>query len=125
MFKIEKNILNGLLKQNISINFIEGKDIRVIIQDDDIQNEGWKSDVKAIKLLIDELPVGFIQKDTADFLITEKIAFFLLNSIAELLKDNDFTGFLYNKNNMEVIGYFLELVSDQKWESNQAFQEFI
>ncbi|HDR8143050.1 TPA: hypothetical protein QC063_003291 [Bacillus cereus] len=112
MFKIEKNILNGLLKQNISINFIEGKDIRVIIQDDDIQNEGWKSDVKAIKLLIDELPVGFIQKDTADFLITEKIAFLLLNSIAELLKDNDFTGFLYNKNNMEVIGYFLELVSD-------------
>ncbi|KAB2363438.1 hypothetical protein OCB14_15110 [Bacillus cereus] len=125
MFKIEKNILNGLLKQNISINFIEGKDIRVIIQDDDIQNEGWKSDVKAIKLLIDELPVGFIQKDTADFLITEKIAFLLLNSIAELLKDNDFTGFLYNKNNMEVIGYFLELVSDQKWESNQAFQELI
>ncbi|WP_422118174.1 hypothetical protein ACORE2_28035 (plasmid) [Bacillus thuringiensis] len=42
-----------------------------------------------------------------------------------MLKDNDFTGFLYNKNNMEVIGYFLELVSDQKWESNQAFQEFI
>ncbi|HDR4895661.1 TPA: hypothetical protein QCR41_003840 [Bacillus cereus] len=125
MFKIEKNILNGLLKQNISINFIEGKDIRVIIQDDDIQNEGWKSDVKVIKLLIDELPVGFIQKDTADFLITEKIAFLLLNSIAELLKDNDFTGFLYNKNNMEVIGYFLELVSDQKWESNQAFQELI
>ncbi|HFJ9434258.1 MULTISPECIES: hypothetical protein [Bacillus] len=78
MFKIEKNILNGLLKQNISINFIEGKDIRVIIQDDDIQNEGWKLDAKAIKLLIDELPVGFIQKDTADFLITEKIAFFYL-----------------------------------------------
>ncbi|WP_257207143.1 hypothetical protein [Bacillus thuringiensis] len=42
-----------------------------------------------------------------------------------MLKDNDFTGFLYKKNNMEVIGYFLELVSDQKWESNQAFQEFI
>ncbi|WP_257207117.1 hypothetical protein [Bacillus thuringiensis] len=78
MFKIEKNILNGLLKQNISINFIQGKDIRVIIQDDDIQNEGWKSDVKAIKLLIDELPVGFIQKDTADFLITEKLLFFYL-----------------------------------------------
>ncbi|WP_235706383.1 hypothetical protein [Bacillus mycoides] len=122
---MDKNILNDLLKQNISINFIQGKDIRVIIQDDDIQNEGWKSDVKAIKLLIDELPVGFIQKDTADFLINEKIAFLLLNSIAELLKYNDFTGFLNNKNNMEVIGYFLELVSDQKWESNQAFQEFI
>ncbi|QWG55069.1 hypothetical protein EXW50_06540 [Bacillus mycoides] len=125
MFGMDKNILNDLLKQNISINFIQGKDIRVIIQDDDIQNEGWKSDVKAIKLLIDELPVGFIQKDTADFLINEKIAFLLLNSIAELLKYNDFTGFLNNKNNMEVIGYFLELVSDQKWESNQAFQEFI
>ncbi|MDA2423156.1 hypothetical protein ACFCVQ_30330 [Bacillus thuringiensis] len=122
---MDKNILNDLLKQNISINFIQGKDIRVIIQDDDIQNEGWKSDVKAIKLLIDELPVGFIQKDTAEFLINEKIAFLLLNSIAELLKDNDSTGFLYNKNNMEVIGYFLELVSDQKWESNQDFQEFI
>ncbi|HHP1053023.1 hypothetical protein [Bacillus cereus] len=122
---MEKNVLNDLLRQNTPINFIEGKDIRVVIQDDDIQNEGWKSNVKAIKLLIDELPVGFIQKDTEDFLINEKITFLLLNSIAELLKDNDFTGFLYNKNNMEVIGYFLELVSDQKWESNQAFQEFI
>ncbi|MED1002619.1 hypothetical protein [Bacillus mobilis] len=122
---MEKNILNGLLKQNTPINFIEGKDIRVVIQDDDIQNEGWKSDIKAIKLLIDELPVGFIQKDTEDFLINEKIAFLLLNSIAELLKDNDPIGFIRNKNNMEVIRYFIELVSDQKWESNPDFQEFI
>ncbi|MBE5107261.1 hypothetical protein IGI01_18835 [Bacillus thuringiensis] len=125
MFKMEKNILNGLLKQNTPINFIEGKDIRVVIQDDDIQNEGWKSDIKAIKLLIDKLPVGFIQKDTEDFLINEKIAFLLLNSITELLKDNDPIGFISNKNNMEVIRYFIELVSDQKWESNPAFQEFI
>ncbi|WP_270342431.1 hypothetical protein [Bacillus mobilis] len=122
---MEKNILDGLLKQNTPINFIEGKDIRVVIQDDDIQNEGWKSDIKAIKLLIDELPVGFIQKDTEDFLINEKIAFLLLNSIAELLKDNDPIGFIRSKNNMEVIRYFIELVSDQKWESNPAFQEFI
>ncbi|PEA92920.1 hypothetical protein CON66_27195 [Bacillus cereus] len=125
MFKMEKNILNGLLKQNTPINFIEGKDIRVVIQDDNIQNEGWKSDIKAIKLLIDELPVGFIQKDTEDFLINEKIAFLLLNSIAELLKDNDPIGFIRNKNNMEVISYFIDLVSDQKWESSTAFQEFI
>ncbi|PET25213.1 hypothetical protein CN519_24065 [Bacillus cereus] len=125
MFKMEKNVLNGLLKQNTPINFIEGKDIRVVIQDDDIQNEGWKSDVKTIKLLIDELPVGFVQKDTEDFLINEKIAFLLLNSIAELLKDNDPIGFIRNKNNMEVIRYFIELVSDQKWESNPDFQEFI
>ncbi|WP_257130351.1 hypothetical protein [Bacillus cereus] len=122
---MEKNILNGLLKQNTPINFIEGKDIRVVIQDDNIQNEGWKSDIKAIKLLIDELPVGFIQKDTEDFLINEKIAFLLLNSIAELLKDNDPIGFIRNKNNMEVISYFIDLVSDQKWESSTAFQEFI
>lgn len=122
---MKKNILNGLLKQNTPINFIEGKDIRVVIQDDDIQNEGWKSDIKAIKLLIDKLPVGFIQKDTEDFLINEKIAFLLLNSIAELLKDNDPIGFIRNKNNMEVIRYFIELVSDQKWESNPDFQEFI
>ncbi|WP_240518632.1 MULTISPECIES: hypothetical protein [Bacillus] len=122
---MEKNILNGLLKQNTPINFIEGKDIRVVIQDDDIQNEGWKSDIKAIKILIDELPVGFIQKDTEDFLINEKIAFLLLNSIAELLKDNDPIGFIRNKNNMEVISYFIDLVSDQKWESSTAFQEFI
>ncbi|PEM14459.1 hypothetical protein CN610_01770 [Bacillus wiedmannii] len=125
MFKMEKNILNGLLKQNTPINFIEGKDIRVVIQDDDIQNEGWKSGIKAIKLLIDELPVGFIQKDTEDFLINEKIVFLLLNSIAELLKDNDPIGFIRNKNNMEVIRYFIELVRDQKWESNPDFQEFI
>ncbi|QFR28683.1 hypothetical protein GPA05_06420 [Bacillus toyonensis] len=125
MFGMDKNILNDLLKQNISINFIQGKDIRVIIQDDDIQNEGWKSDVKAIKLLIDELPVGFIQKDTADFLINEKIAFLLLNSIADFLKDNDSIGFIRNKDNMEVIRYFIELVRDEKWESNPAFQEFI
>lgn len=122
---MEKNILNGLLKQNTPINFIEGKDIRVVIQDDDIQNEGWKSDIKAIKLLIDELPVGFIQKDTEDFLINEKIVFLLLNSIAELLKDNDPIGFIRNKNNMEVIRYFIELIRDQKWESNPDFQEFI
>ncbi|WP_252196020.1 hypothetical protein [Bacillus wiedmannii] len=122
---MEKNILNGLLKQNTPINFIEGKDIRVVIQDDDIQNEGWKSDIKAIKILIDELPVGFIQKDTEDFLINEKIAFLLLNSIAELLKDNDPIGFIRNKSNMEVISYFIDLVSDQKWESSTAFQEFI
>lgn len=122
---MDKNILNDLLKQNISINFIQSKDIRVIIQDDDIQNEGWKSDVKAIKLLIDELPVGFIQKDTADFLINEKIAFLLLNSIADFLKDNDSSGFIRNKDNMEVIRYFIELVRDEKWESNPAFQEFI
>ncbi|WP_257146860.1 hypothetical protein [Bacillus wiedmannii] len=122
---MDKNILNDLLKQNIPINFIDGKDIRVIIQDDDIRNEGWKSDVKAIKLLIDELPVGFIQKDTADFLINEKIAFLLLNSIADFLKDNDSIGFIGNKDNMEVIRYFIELVRDEKWESNPAFQEFI
>ncbi|MGN4472962.1 hypothetical protein ACTFQ8_11340 [Bacillus cereus group sp. MYBK40-2] len=122
---MEKNVLNDLLRQNTPINFIEGKDIRVVIQDDDIQNEGWKSNVKAIKLLIDELPVGFIQKDTEDFLINEKITFLLLNSIAELLKDNDPIGFIRNKNNMEVISYFIDLVSDQKWESNPAFQEFI
>ncbi|PFB29915.1 hypothetical protein CN388_07040 [Bacillus cereus] len=125
MFKMEKNILNDLLKQNTPINFIEGRDIRVVIQDDDIQKEGWKSNVKAVKLLIDELPVGFIQKDTEDFLINEKITFLLLNSIAELLKDNDPVGFLRNKNNMEVISYFIELASDQKWESNPAFQEFV
>lgn len=122
---MDKNILNDLLKQNISINFIDGKDIRVIIQDDDIRNEGWKSDVKAIKFLIDELPVGFIQKDTADFLINEKIAFLLLNSIADFLKDNDSIGFIRNKDNMEVIRYFIELVRDEKWESNPSFQEFI
>ncbi|PFH89291.1 hypothetical protein COI78_24140 [Bacillus cereus] len=125
MFKMEKNILNDLLRQNMAINFIEGKDIRVVIQDDDIQNEGWKSNVKAIKLLIDELPVGFIQKDTEDFLINEKITFLLLNSIAELLKDNGPIGFIRNKNNMEIISYFIDVVSDQKWESNPAFQEFI
>ncbi|WP_227494696.1 hypothetical protein [Bacillus mycoides] len=122
---MEKNVLDDLLKQNTPINFIEGKDIRVVIQDDDIQNEGWKSNVKAIKLLIDELPVGFIQKDTEDFLINEKITFLLLNSIAELLKDNDPIGFIRNKDNMEVISYFIDLVSDQKWESNPAFQEYI
>lgn len=122
---MEKNILNDLLKQNTPINFIEDKDIRVVIQDDNIQNVGWQSNVKAIKLLIDGLPVGFIQKDTEDFLINEKIAFLLLNSIAELLKDNDPIGFIRNKNNMEVIRYFIELVSDEKWESNPAFQEFI
>lgn len=122
---MEKNVLNDLLKQNTPINFIGGKDIRLVIQDDNIQNEGWKSNVKAIKLLIDELPVGFIQKDTEDFLINEKIAFLLLNSIAELLKDNDPIGFIRNKNNMEVIRYFIELVSDQKWESNPDFQGFI
>lgn len=122
---MDKNVLNDLLKQNTPINFIEGKDIRVIIQDDDIRNEGWKSDVKAIKLLIDELPVGFIQKDTEDFLINEKIAFLLLNSIADLLKDNDSIGFIRNKNNMEVIRYFIELVSDEKWESKTVFQGFI
>ncbi|MCU4927733.1 hypothetical protein OB999_03050 [Bacillus cereus] len=122
---MEKNVVNDLLRQNTPINFIEGKDIRVVIQDDDIQNEGWKSNVKAIKFLIDELPVGFIQKDTEDFLINEKITFLLLNSIAELLKDNDPIGFIRNKNNMEVISYFIDLVSDQKWESNPAFQEFI
>ncbi|WP_257147327.1 hypothetical protein [Bacillus cereus] len=122
---MEKNILNDLLRQNMAINFIEGKDIRVVIQDDDIQNEGWKSNVKAIKLLIDELPVGFIQKDTEDFLINEKITFLLLNSIAELLKDNGPIGFIRNKNNMEIISYFIDVVSDQKWESNPAFQEFI
>lgn len=125
MFGMEKNVLNDLLKQNTPINFIEDKDIRVVIQDNDIQNEGWQSNVKAIKLLIDELPVGFIQKDTEDLLINEKIAFLLLNSIAELLKDNDSIGFIRNKNNMEVIRYFIELVSDEKWESNPAFQEFI
>ncbi|HDT6574865.1 TPA: hypothetical protein QFT23_000963 [Bacillus cereus] len=125
MFKMEKNVVNDLLRQNTPINFIEGKDIRVVIQDDDIQNEGWKSNVKAIKFLIDELPVGFIQKDTEDFLINEKITFLLLNSIAELLKDNDPIGFIRNKNNMEVISYFIDLVSNQKWESNPAFQEFI
>ncbi|MBV6678922.1 hypothetical protein KV563_11970 [Bacillus thuringiensis] len=125
MFKMEKNVLNDLLRQNTPINFIEGKDIRVVIQDDDIQYEGWKSNVKAIKLLIDELPVGFIQKDTEDFLINEKITFVLLNSIAELLKDNDPIGFIRNKNNMEVISYFIDLVRDQKWESNPVFQEFI
>ncbi|WP_242229293.1 hypothetical protein [Bacillus cereus group sp. BfR-BA-01329] len=122
---MEKNILNDLLKQNTPINYIESKDIRVVIQDDDMQTEGWKSDIKAIKLLIDELPIGFIQKDTEDSLINEKIAFLLLNSIAELLKDNDPIGFVRNKNNMEVIRYFIELVSDEKWESNSAFQEFI
>ncbi len=122
---MEKNILNDLLKQDTPINYIEGKDIRVVIQDDDMQTAGWKSDIKAIKLLIDELPIGFIQKDTEDFLINEKIAFLLLNSIAELLKDNDPIGFVRNKNNMEVIRYFIELVSDEKWESNSAFQEFI
>lgn len=122
---MEKNVVNDLLRQNTPINFIEGKDIRVVIQDDDIQNEGWKSNVKAIKFLIDELPVGFIQKDTEDFLINEKITFLLLNSIAELLKDNDPIGFIRNKNNMEVISYFIDLVSNQKWESNPAFQEFI
>ncbi|MED1569615.1 hypothetical protein [Bacillus paramycoides] len=122
---MEKNLFNDLLKQNTPINFIEDKDIRIVIQDDDIRNKGWQSDVKAIKLLIDELPVGFIQKDTEDFLINEKITFLLLNSIAELLKDNDSIGFLRNKNNMEVIRYFIELVSDEKWESNPAFQGFI
>lgn len=57
------------------------------------------------------MPVGFIQKDTEDFLINEKITFLLLNSIAELLKDNDSIGFILNKNNMEVISYFIDLVS--------------
>lgn len=86
----------------------------MVIQDDDIQNKGWESNVKAIKLLIDALPVGFIQKDTEDFLINEKITFLLLNSIAELLKDNDFIGFLRNKNNMEVMSYFIELASEAR-----------
>lgn len=75
--------------------------------------------------MVDELPIVCIQKDSETFLIDEKIAFLLLNLIAELLKDNDPIGFIHNKNNMEVIRDFIELVSDQKWESNPAFQKFI
>ncbi|MCW9134656.1 hypothetical protein OF830_28315 [Bacillus paramycoides] len=121
-----KNFLNDVLKPNIPVNLIQEKDIRVVIQNDNVQNDGWESNIKAIKVLIDSLPVGFIEKDTEDFLIREKIAFLLLDSIGELLKDSGIGEvFGDKKNNIEEISSFLEMASDYKWESSFDFQAFI
>lgn len=126
IFEMGKNFLNDVLKPNIPVNLIQEKDIRVVIQNDNVQNDGWESNIKAIKVLIDSLPVGFIEKDTEDFLIREKIAFLLLDSIGELLKDSGIGEvFGDKKNNIEEISSFLEMASDYKWESSFDFQAFI
>ncbi|MGR5965321.1 hypothetical protein ACT7DB_17715 [Bacillus cereus] len=61
-----KNVLNDILKPNIPVNIIQDRDMRIVVQNDNIQNDGWESNVKAIKVMLDSLPISFIQKDTED-----------------------------------------------------------
>lgn len=121
-----KNVLNDILKPNIPVNIIQDGDMRIVVQNDNIQNDGWESNIKAIKVMLDSLPVSFIQKDTEDVSIREKIVFLLLNSIGELLNDTGI-GHIQNKNDnyLEEIRFFLEMVNDYKWETDLEFQTFL
>lgn len=121
-----KNVLNDILKPNIPVNIIQDGDMRIVVQNDNIQNDGWESNVKAIKVMLDSLPISFIQKDTEDVSIREKIVFLLLNSIGELLNDTGI-GHIQNKNDnyLEEIRFFLEMVNDYKWEADLEFQTFL
>ncbi|EJQ86865.1 hypothetical protein IGW_05340 [Bacillus cereus ISP3191] len=121
-----KNVLNDILKPNIPVNIIQDGDMRIVVQNDNIQNDGWESNIKAIKVMLDSLPISFIQKDTEDVSIREKIVFLLLNSIGELLNDTGI-GHIQNKNDnyLEEIRFFLEMVNDYKWETDLEFQTFL
>lgn len=121
-----KNFLNNVLKPNIPVHIIQEEDMRIVVQNNNIQNEGWESNIKAIKVMLDSLPIGFIEKDTEDFSIRDKIVYLLLNSIGELLKSTGI-GQVQNAkdNNLEEIRFFLEMVNDYKWESDSEFQAFL
>ncbi|MEC2257871.1 hypothetical protein [Bacillus cereus] len=121
-----KNVLNDILKPNIPVNIIQDGDMRIVVQNDNIQNESWESDLKAIKVMLDSLPIGFIQKDTEDVSIRDKIVFLLLDSIGELLKGTGI-GHIQNKNDnyLEEIRFFLQMVDDYKWETDSEFQAFL
>ncbi|EJQ21027.1 hypothetical protein [Bacillus cereus] len=121
-----KNVLNDVLKPNIPVNIIQDEDIRIVVQNDNIQNEGWESNIKAIKSLLDSLPIGFIEKDTEDFSIRDKIVFLLLDSIGELLKGTGIGQVQNNNGNyLEEIRFFLQMIDDYKWETDLEFEAFL
>lgn len=121
-----KNFLNDVLKQNIPVNIIQEEEMRIVVQNNNIQNEGWESNIKAIKVMLDSLPIGFIEKDTEDFSIRDKIVYLLLDSIGELLKGTGIGQVQNAKDNyLEEIRFFLEMVNDYKWESDSEFQAFL
>jgi hypothetical protein len=122
---MSKKLFDFFLKENVPVNLIQGDDIRVIVQDDDTQNEAWESDIKAIKLLIDMIPIDFIEKHTEEPLIREKIILLLLNCIGEFLKDYYIVDFSREQDNIETIHYFLEVVNKEMAQYNTEFKKFI
>lgn len=122
---MSKKLFNGFLKENVPVNLIQSDDIRIIVQDDDTQNEAWESDIKAIKLLIEMIPIDFIEKHTEDRLIREKIVLLLLNSIGKFLKHYYIADFSRDQDNIETIHYFLEVANKEMAQYNTEFKKFI
>ncbi|PEO23980.1 hypothetical protein [Bacillus toyonensis] len=121
-----KNVLNDVFKPNIPVNIIQDEDMRIVVQNDNIQNERWESNIKAVKVMLDSLPIGFIEKDTEDLSIRDKIVFLLLDSIGELLKGTGIGQVQNNNDNyLEEIRFFLQMVDDYKWETDSEFQAFL
>ncbi|RJS61753.1 hypothetical protein [Bacillus sp. PK3_68] len=120
-----KQFFNSFLKAGIPVNIIQDESLRVIIQDDDLKNDGWESSIRAIKLLIDTLPIDFIEKDTEDSLISEKISLFILDCVDRLLTDRDIASLVSNKSNVEATSHFAKLVSEERLLNNIEFKNFL
>jgi 3-deoxy-D-manno-octulosonate 8-phosphate phosphatase KdsC-like HAD superfamily phosphatase len=103
---------------------VQDTETKIIIQSNVQMNNAWESNIKAIKLLIDKLPIGFIEKDTEDILICEKVSFSLLVSIGNLLISNVYTEIYKNKSAFEAVADFVNLINEEKLYDKDEYRDF-
>lgn len=108
------NFLNEILKKDVPVNIIQSNDLRLIIQDDNLNNDGWESSIKVFILLLDHLSSGFIEKDTEDSEITDKITFLLIDLIGDYIRYTTPYYDFSNKTNFDVLSYFINFYTENK-----------
>lgn len=121
---IEMSKKLSILEENIPCTLIQEEDIKLIIQDQNLESSILDTYIKTIKILIDSIPVGFIQKDTEDFNISNKISFVIIEIVGEFLRSTDSTPFYKEKTNLEAVLSFLGFLIDSQ-NFDPEFIEFV
>lgn len=109
------DLFKDILKSTKPIDVIGGKDIRIIIQDDE-DNLAWESKIKAILEILNHIPVEFIQETYDEPFVTERISLVLLDSIGSFLKEHSSDSQYEELNtSFEAIMYFIvKMVKERK-----------
>lgn len=105
--------LEDLLKKPITL-LLQNEDLKLIVQDDnDNDNASWETLIEVVKLTLGSLSSGYIEKESEDPAIADKIALLLFDLMGDYIRNTSYEWDYPDKTNLEVATYFNEIYTKE------------